>query len=166
MTVLGIDPGTARTGFGVVAEDDHDQLVLVDYGVIKTPAGHETAERLARLHSELQDLIQRYSPTEAAVERLFFQKNVSTAMQVGQARGVILLTLTQAGLPIGEYSPQDIKLAVTGYGAADKVQMQRMVKTLLEMPELPQPDDAADALAIAICHFHSVKLQRRLEPGT
>jgi crossover junction endodeoxyribonuclease RuvC len=166
MSVLGIDPGTARTGFGVVEADDLNQLVLVDYGVIKTPAGHDTAERLVTLHLELKDLIERHSPTEAAIERLFFQKNVSTAMQVGQARGVILLTLHQAGLPIGEYSPQDIKLAVTGYGAAEKSQMQRMVKTLLTMPELPQPDDAADALAIAICHFHSVRLQRRLEAGT
>ncbi len=166
MTVLGIDPGTARTGFGVVDADARDQLVLVDYGVIKTPAGQDAAARLDELHRQLQELIEQHTPTEAAVERLFFQKNVSTAMQVGQARGVILLTLHQAGLPIGEYSPQDIKLAVTGYGAADKSQMQRMVQTLLTMPELPKPDDAADALAIAICHFHSIRLQRRLEAGT
>jgi len=166
MTVLGIDPGTARTGFGVVDADEQSRLVLVDYGVIKTPAGQEAAERLAMLHHQLQDIINRHSPAEAAVERLFFQKNVSTAMQVGQARGVILLTLRQAGLSIEEYSPQDIKLAVTGYGAADKSQMQRMVQTLLTMPELPQPDDAADALAIAICHFHSMRLRRRLEAGT
>ena len=166
MSVIGIDPGTARTGYGVVEADDDNQLVLVDYGVIKTPAGQDEAQRLVSLHLQLQGLIDRHSPTEAAVERLFFQKNVSTAMQVGQARGVILLTLHQAGLPIGEYSPQDIKIAVTGYGAAEKSQMQRMVKTLLTMPELPQPDDAADALAVAICHFHSVRLQRRLEAGT
>jgi crossover junction endodeoxyribonuclease RuvC len=162
MLVLGIDPGTARTGFGFVNEDNRGQLALVEYGVINTPADQEPAERLHLLYQELVRLIEVHQPLEAAVERLFFQKNVSTAMSVGQARGVILLALQQAGLPIGEYSPQDIKLAVTGYGAADKVQMQRMVKTLLVMPDLPQPDDAADALAIAICHCHSARLQHRL----
>ncbi len=162
MLVLGIDPGTARTGFGVVNEDGRGQLSLVEYGVISTLAEQTPAERLHMLHEQLVRLIQVHQPLEAAVERLFFQKNVSTAMLVGQARGVILLALQQAGLPIGEYSPQDIKLAVTGYGAADKVQMQRMVKTLLSMPDLPEPDDAADALAVAICHCHSARLQHRL----
>jgi crossover junction endodeoxyribonuclease RuvC len=106
-------------------------------------------------------LIDEHKPDEAAVERLYFQKNVSTAMSVGQARGVILLALQQAGLPIEEYGPQEIKQAVTGYGGADKTQMQHMVKTLLTMPEIPKPDDAADALAIAICHCHSANLQQR-----
>jgi crossover junction endodeoxyribonuclease RuvC len=162
MLVLGIDPGTARTGFGLVRDAGRGGLQLVAYGVIKTAANLSQAERLHSLHSELRDLIVEHRPAEAAVERLFFQKNVSTAMSVGQARGVILLALQQAGLPIGEYGPQDIKQAVTGYGAADKVQMQRMVKTLLEMSEIPKPDDAADALAVAICHCHSVKLNRQI----
>lgn len=163
MLVLGIDPGTARTGFGIVDEDSRGQLSLVEYGVIMTPAGQAPPERLHQLHEELVRLIEVHHPLEAAVERLYFQKNVSTAMLVGQARGVILLALQQARLPISEYSPQDIKLAVTGYGAAGKVQMQRMVQTLLSMPDLPKPDDAADALAIAICHCHSARLQNRME---
>ncbi|MEJ2011599.1 MAG: crossover junction endodeoxyribonuclease RuvC [Anaerolineales bacterium] len=162
MLVLGIDPGTARTGYGLVSEAGNGDLQLVAYGVIKTVADIPQAERLHKLHSELKALIDEHHPAEAAVERLFFQKNVSTAMSVGQARGVILLALQQAGLPVGEYGPQDIKQAVTGYGAADKVQMQRMVKTLLAMSEIPKPDDAADALAIAICHCHSVKLKRKI----
>jgi crossover junction endodeoxyribonuclease RuvC len=162
MLVLGIDPGTARTGFGLIRETGSGSLELVAYGVIATSADLPQAERLLILHSELQQLIEEHDPVEAAVERLFFQKNVSTAMSVGQARGVILLALQQAGLPIGEYGPRDIKRAVTGYGAADKRQMQRMVQTLLSMPELPKPDDAADALAIAICHCHSTHIQQQI----
>jgi crossover junction endodeoxyribonuclease RuvC len=161
MLVLGIDPGTARTGFGLVGDDAQGALQLVTFGVISTPANVPQAERLHILHSELQKLIDEHKPDEAAVERLYFQKNVSTAMSVGQARGVILLALQQAGLPIEEYGPQEIKQAVTGYGGADKTQMQHMVKTLLTMPEIPKPDDAADALAIAICHCHSANLQQR-----
>ena len=108
-------------------------------------------------------LLKRYKPHQAAVERLFFQKNVSTAISVGQARGVVLLALAQVGLSVEEYTPQDIKIAVTGYGAADKGQMQRMVKMLLVMDELPKPDDAADALAVAICHANSAAMQDRIE---
>jgi crossover junction endodeoxyribonuclease RuvC len=118
---------------------------------------------LVKLHKELESLLKRHKPDQAAVERLFFQKNVTTAISVGQARGVVLLALASAGLPIEEYTPQDIKLAVTGYGGADKGQMQRMVKMLLTMDELPKPDDAADALAVAICHAHSSALQDRIE---
>jgi crossover junction endodeoxyribonuclease RuvC len=121
------------------------------------------SSRLVNLHSDLEALLQRYQPDQAAVERLFFQKNVTTAISVGQARGVVLLALAQAGLTIEEYTPQDIKMAVTGYGAADKGQMQRMVKMLLTMEALPKPDDAADALAVAICHANSAALQARIE---
>ena len=162
MVVLGIDPGTARTGVGLVGDDSNGTLELVAYGVISTPAKMPQAERLHVLHSELRELIEEHKPNEAAVERLYFQKNVSTAMSVGQARGVILLALQQAGLLIEEYGPQEIKQAVTGYGGADKSQMQQMVKTLLTMAEIPKPDDAADALAIAICHCHSAGIQQKL----
>jgi crossover junction endodeoxyribonuclease RuvC len=162
MLVLGIDPGTARTGFGLVRETGDGGLELVAYGVITTAAKTPPAERLHTLHSELRKLIKQHQPVEAAVEQLFFQKNVSTAMSVGQARGVILLALQQSGLRIEEYGPQDIKQAVTGYGAADKSQMQRMVKTLLSMSRIPKPDDAADALAIAICHCHSARLRQQM----
>ncbi|MGD2058515.1 MAG: crossover junction endodeoxyribonuclease RuvC [Anaerolineales bacterium] len=163
MLVIGIDPGTALTGFGLVRRSSDASLELVDYGVIRTSSQQPMPRRLIKLHTELEALLKRYEPNQAAVERLFFQKNVTTAISVGQARGVVLLALANAGLPIEEYTPQDIKIAVTGYGAADKGQMQRMVKMLLTMQVLPTPDDAADALAVAICHAHSAALQDRIE---
>ncbi|MDF1500834.1 MAG: crossover junction endodeoxyribonuclease RuvC [Anaerolineales bacterium] len=163
MLVIGIDPGTALTGFGLVRRKRDASLELVEYGVIRTSARQPMARRLVKIHTELVSLLERFQPTEAAVERLFFQKNVTTAISVGQARGVVMLALASVGLTIEEYTPQDIKLAVTGYGAADKGQMQRMVKTLLTMDEIPKPDDAADALAVAICHAHNAALCARLE---
>jgi crossover junction endodeoxyribonuclease RuvC len=123
-------------------------------------------ERLLQLHDELHALVERFKPAYGAVEQLFFQKNVTTAISVGQARGVVLFTLASSGLAVTEYSPQDVKQAVTGYGAADKSQMQRMVQTLLNMSELPKPDDAADALAVAICHIQSHSFHSRLESAT
>ena len=163
MLVIGIDPGTARTGYGLVQVTPSGALELISCGVISTPAKQPMAQRLIQLHEELQALILEYKPATGAVEQLFFQKNVSTAISVGQARGVVLLTLASAGLSVDEYSPQDVKQAVTGYGAADKTQMQRMVKTLLKMDTLPKPDDAADALAVAICHIQSSAFRARLE---
>jgi crossover junction endodeoxyribonuclease RuvC len=163
MLVIGIDPGTALTGYGLVQRKSDTTLELVDFGVIRTASHQPMSRRLVKLHTELGSLLERYKPDEAAVERLFFQKNVKTALSVGQARGVVLLALATAGLVVEEYSPQDIKLAVTGYGAADKGQMQRMVKMLLTMDDVPKPDDAADALAVAICHAHSAALQARIE---
>jgi len=163
MLVIGIDPGTARTGFGLVQASTSGALKLVDFGVISTPAKQPLAQRLIQLHEELQALVIQHKPEMAAVEQLFFQKNVSTALSVGHARGVVLLTLASSGLAVEEYSPQEVKLAVTGYGAADKTQMQRMVKTLLAMDKLPKPDDAADALAVAICHIQSSAFRARLE---
>jgi crossover junction endodeoxyribonuclease RuvC len=163
MLVVGIDPGTALTGYGLVRRNSNAALELVDYGVIRTSSRQPMPMRLVKLHTELETLLKRYGPTQAAVERLFFQKNVTTAISVGQARGVVLLALANAGLTIEEYSPQDIKMAVTGYGAADKGQMQRMVKMLLMMDDLPRPDDAADALAVAICHANSAALQAKIE---
>jgi crossover junction endodeoxyribonuclease RuvC len=162
MVVIGIDPGTARTGFGLVREAAPNQVVLVHYGVISTPAKSPLSARLVAIHEELQAILDEHSPESAAVEKLYFQKNVSTAMSVGQARGVILLALAQYGLEVEEYSPQDVKIALTGYGGAEKQQMQKMVQTLLNMDSQPSPDDAADALAVAICHLHTMRtLQRR-----
>jgi len=157
MLVIGIDPGTATTGYGLIREEPDGSLVVVDYGVIQTPAEMPLPERLLNLHKDLTKLIFLHHPENGAVEKLFFQKNVRTALSVGQARGVVLLTLAQAGLPISEYTPLVIKQAVAGYGGADKFQVQNMVRALLNLPKIPQPDDAADALAIAICHIHSAK---------
>jgi crossover junction endodeoxyribonuclease RuvC len=162
MIVLGVDPGTATTGYGLVAETD-GELALISYGAIQTPAGQSLASRLQTIYQELRKLINAYGPATGAVEKLFFSKNVRTAMSVGQARGVALLALADAELSIGEYTPLEIKQAVTGYGAADKHQVQEMVRALLEMDELPRPDDAADGLAVAICHLHTMRLQTLLE---
>ncbi len=156
MLVLGIDPGTATTGYGLV-RDVNDGPVAVAYGVILTPAGAEMPQRLLTIFRELQKIIALHHPDTGAVEKLFFQRNVSTAMTVGQARGIALLALAEAGLSIGEYNPRDVKQAVAGYGAADKPQMQGMVKAILNLTEIPKPDDAADALAVAICHLHSAR---------
>jgi len=128
-------------------------------GVIRTSADQSTPERLQVIHRELQALATEWKPDEAAVEELFFSRNVQTAMSVGQARGVAILALADAGLEVAEYTPLAIKQAVTGYGRADKGQMQEMVRMLLCLSEIPRPDDAADALAVAICHLHSARLR-------
>jgi len=158
MLVLGIDPGTATTGYGLVREAETGPA-MVAYGVITTPAGAPMPERLLTLYGGLQQIIALHSPDTGAVEKLFFQKNVTTAMTVGQARGVALLALAEAGIGVGEYTPRDVKQAVAGYGGADKPQIQRMVRAILNLPEIPRPDDAADALAVAICHLHSLKMK-------
>ncbi|HKJ27958.1 MAG TPA: crossover junction endodeoxyribonuclease RuvC [Anaerolineales bacterium] len=158
MLVLGIDPGTATTGYGLVRQARDGSLAAVAHGVITTPAKTPMPERLIQLYEELNEIIKLHRPESSAVEMLFFQTNVKTAISVGQARGVVLLALAQAGLPIGEYTPNAIKQAVTGYGSADKHQMQEMTKMLLGLKERPRPDDAADALAVAICHLHSSSL--------
>ncbi|MBU4226444.1 MAG: crossover junction endodeoxyribonuclease RuvC [Chloroflexi bacterium] len=153
--VLGIDPGTATTGYGLVRDLPDDNLQMVDFGVIQTPAGLPAAERLSLLYHRLRELLLLHRPESAAVEKLFFQNNVKTAIAVGQARGVVLLALAEAGLEIAEYTPNEVKQAVAGYGSADKKQIQEMVRILLRMAHIPQPDDAADALAIAITHLHT-----------
>jgi crossover junction endodeoxyribonuclease RuvC len=160
MLVIGIDPGTAITGFGVIDEHPDKTLHLVDCGAIRTSAKIPTDERLKILHEKLSAILQTHQPDCAAVEKLYFQRNVRTALQVGQARGVIMLALSQSAIPVYEYNPMDVKLAVTGYGMAEKVQVQQMVKVLLCLSEIPKPDDVADALAIAICHAHSAKLMK------
>lgn len=161
MIVLGIDPGTATTGYGVV-DKQGDQLVVLDYGVISTSPDEESHHRLQSLYQRLIGLIGRHRPTDIAIEQLFFNTNTATAMSVGQARGIALLTAADAMVSLGEYTPLQIKQALTGYGRATKNQIQQMVKTMLGLEELPKPDDAADALAVAICHINSYKLARKL----
>ena len=165
MRTIGIDPGTAIMGWGIV-DETAGALQLVDYGVITTPAGTPQPNRLMTLYAELQVLLQKYHPEAAAIEELFFSKNVTTALTVGQARGVAMLALAQAGLPIHEYKPLSVKQAVAGYGGADKKQMQEMVRLTLQLPAVPRPDDAADALAIAICHAYNAPMLRRIMEET
>lgn len=157
MIFLGIDPGTAITGYGFIREDA-GALQAVAYGAITTPSSWALPQRLDALYRQLGQLIALHRPASAAVEQLFFSRNVRTALAVGQARGVILLALAQAQVPIAEYTPLEVKQAVTGYGRADKKQMQEMVRILMDLPDIPKPDDVADALAVAICHLHSSRI--------
>lgn len=151
---IGIDPGTAIVGYAVVSARG-DALSLIACDVIRTPAGMLHAERLRLIYQGLVSVIESYHPNEAAMEELFFSKNTRTAMTVGQARGVAMLALANAGLSISEYTPRQVKQAVTGYGDAKKDQVGEMVRILLKLSAIPRPDDAADAAAIAICHLHS-----------
>ncbi|MEW5766163.1 MAG: crossover junction endodeoxyribonuclease RuvC [bacterium] len=153
MIILGIDPGTATTGFGIVENKD-DRLSTIDYGCIRTEAKTPFGLRLNRIYEHLVEIIGRYNPDSIAMEALFFCRNVKTALSVGQAQGAIILAATRAGRPLYEYTPLQIKQAVTGFGRASKDQVQEMVRILLNLPQPPQPDDAADALAAAICHIH------------
>lgn len=152
MRILGIDPGTGILGFGVIDSDGFGKAKLVDAGVIRTPAKQEDSIRLMTIFDELTEIINETKPNVMVVEKLFFAQNVTTAMTVSQARGVVLLTGIKAGLELHEYTPLQIKQALTGYGRADKKQIQEMVKIILGLKEVPQPDDCADALAAAICH--------------
>jgi len=157
--VLGIDPGTARMGYGVVSREG-SQLEMIDYGCLETTNDRPLEQRLLIIHEGLTDLIETHRPEAMGVERLFFNKNVQTAMAVGQARGVVLLVAAQHGLPVFEYGPHEVKLAVTGYGRAPKDQVQRMVQLVLSMSQIPKPDDAADALAVAVCTAHAATPQQ------
>jgi len=159
--VLGIDPGTAHTGYGVVLSRGQS-LGALDGGVIETAAGEPLERRLARIHARVCDLISEHSPTALAVEDIFFGQNARTAFAVGQARGVVLLSAGLAGVPCYSYTPQAVKQAVCGNGGADKGQVQRMVGTLLELPEPPEPDHAADALAVAVCHANGQAMREAL----
>lgn len=157
MIVLGIDPGTAITGYGLVREEN-GQAAALAYGAITTPSDLPLPDRLKLLQRDLAAVIEQHQPDQSAVEQLFFNKNVRTALAVGHARGVILLTLAQASIPIYEYTPLEVKQAVTGNGRADKRQVQQMITLLLSLSKIPKPDDVADALAIALCHLHSARL--------
>ena len=154
MVILGIDPGIAIVGWGVL-DFDNNRFHTLAYGSINTPAGMETATRLSLIHRDLSAIIDKYKPTEMAVEELFFTKNITTGIRVAEARGVILMTGREKGLGLGEYTPMQVKQAVVGYGGADKRQVISMVTRILSLPAPPKPDDTADALAIAICHAHS-----------
>jgi len=158
MRVLGLDPGLATTGWGAV-EEQSGKLALADFGVITSAPGQPLAKRLQSLYLELTAVIALQRPDVAAVEELFFSRNARTAFAVGQARGVALLALADAGLAVHEYTPLQVKQAVVGYGRATKHQVQQMVRMLLNLSEAPQPDDAADAVAVAICHLHGARFQ-------
>ncbi len=173
MITLGIDPGTAIMGYGLVesgvnvARDSNDrrsrggeQLRMVEYGALLTPANMPMAERLPMLYEGLMDLLKEHKPQAVAIEELFFNKNVRTALTVGQARGVAILAAAHSGAIVSEYTPLQVKQAVVGYGRATKEQVQIMIKILLNMDHIPRPDDAADALAIAVCDIHSRGYQR------
>lgn len=150
MIILGIDPGTATTGFGLI-EIKQREIECLDFGVIETSPKLEMPERLKKIHKDLNKIIKDYDPKLVAVESLFFFKNIKTAIPVSQARGVIILTVSQKNIPIQEFTPLQAKTAVVGYGRATKKQVQKMVQNILNMEKVPKPDDAADALAIAVC---------------
>jgi crossover junction endodeoxyribonuclease RuvC len=160
MIAIGFDPGTARLGYGVIESEPDPRPV--DYGVIVTDHDLPMAERLLVIHDAVIELIDRYEPGAVAVELLFFARNVTTAMTVGQARGVILLAAAQRAVPVAEYAPSEVKQAVVGYGKADKRQIQEMVRIMLGLDDLPRPDDAADALAVAICHVQVAPFRSRV----
>jgi len=155
--VLGIDPGTATTGYGLVRDRMDGSLESIAYGTIQTPAGMPAHQRLSVLFHKMNEIMLLHRPDTCVVEKLFFQRNISTAIAVGQARGVLMLAISEAGLDMAEYTPNEVKQAVAGYGSAGKKQMQEMVRVLLALPEIPKPDDAADALAIAITHLNTQK---------
>ncbi len=156
-TVIGIDPGTAITGYGIIREQENGELEWITHGVVRTPSDWDEPKRLFELYQNLCEILGKYKPDCCAVEKLFFQKNVKTAISVGQGRGAALIAAAASDLPVGEYTPLEVKQAVVGYGSADKQQVQQMVKVLLGLSDIPQPDDAADALAVAICHLHSTR---------
>ena len=157
MIILGIDPGIATMGYGVVEKLQNGNTVALDYGVVVTPKDESLPVRLAMLEEGLSRILNKYSPQEVAVEELFFTKNITTGIAVAQARGVILLTCAKQCGRLFEYTPMQIKQALTGYGRADKQQMQHVVASILRLKNLPKPDDAADALAVALCHAHMAR---------
>jgi crossover junction endodeoxyribonuclease RuvC len=160
MIAIGFDPGTARLGYGVIESEPSPRAI--DYGVIVTDAGAAMPTRLLLIHSAVSELIDRHQPDAVAVELLFFAQNVTTAMTVGQARGIVLLAAAQRGVAVAEYAPAEVKQAVVGYGKADKHQMQEMVRLVLGLEVAPSPDDAADALAVAICHVQTAPFRERV----
>jgi len=157
MRILGIDPGTTIIGYGILEKSFRQRLQAIKYGCIKTNLKKNTNEKLKDLHKQLNRLIEKYKPDIIAVEKLFFFKNQKTVIEVSQARGVILLTAALRNIPVCEYTPLQIKIASTSYGRAEKIQVQKMVKYILRLKEIPKPDDVADALATAICCANSIK---------
>ncbi|MCK9222225.1 MAG: crossover junction endodeoxyribonuclease RuvC [Limnochordia bacterium] len=163
-TILGIDPGTATTGYGIICAKGN-KLQVIHYGAILTSPKHDMPHRLQQIYAEISALIAQYRPKAMAIEQLFFNKNITTALSVGQARGVGILAGAHGGLAIAEYTPLQVKQTVTGEGRADKNQVAFMVKLLLGLQEIPKPDDVTDALAIAICHAHTNPVLARLAGG-
>lgn len=163
MIALGIDPGTATTGYGIVKDCPDGRLISISYGVIRTDSKSHYSIRLREIYEGILSLIECYKPDAMAIEQLFFNKNVSSALSVGQARGVVILTAALSGIQLSEYTPIQVKEAVTGYGRADKHQIQHMIKMLLGFDDIPKPDDAADALALAICHLNSYKIKHLID---
>jgi len=164
MRALGVDPGTALLGYGVITVSASPRVV--EFGALATVPRQSMAERLQELYEGLDAVIRRAAPQVLAVEQLFFARNVTTALAVGQARGIVLLLAAQHNLDVFEYKPNEVKLAVAGYGAADKAQMQEMVRLQLELAEIPRPDDAADALALALCHVFSQRFHDFARQGS
>ena len=162
MIILGIDPGIAIVGYGII-EYKNNKFKVIDYGAIFTPARISTTKRLEKIYKGIDILIKNYNIDEVGIEELFFNKNVKTAITVAQARGVILLACSHNDKPIYEYTPLQVKQGVVGYGRAKKLQVQQMVEIILNLKEIPKPDDVADALAIAICHAHANKLEKTLK---
>ena len=162
MIILGIDPGYAILGYGII-EKTGNRFRPINYGAVTTPKDMTMDRRLERLYDDLRDIIEEYRPEVASIEQLYFNNNAKTAINVGQARGVAMLACIKGGLEIAEYTPLQIKQALVGYGRAEKKQVQFMVKTMLNLPEVPKPDDTADALAAAICHGHSADSRDRLK---
>ncbi|RXE55910.1 Holliday junction resolvase [Methanoculleus taiwanensis] len=156
MIVVGIDPGLARVGYGVISRGDRHPTPLA-FGCIETESGRSTGERLREIYDRISALLDEYEPAWVAVEQLFFTRNVTSAMHVSEARGVLLLAAEQRSIPIAEYTPNQIKQAVTGSGRAEKQQVQEMMRRLLRLAEIPKPDDAADGLAVALCHIHTLR---------
>ncbi len=155
--IIGIDPGTTIVGFGIIKKDKRSNLRAISYGIIKTPPKIKPSKKLSKIYQEVISLFKKIKPTEVAIEKIFFFSNSKTAFQVGEARGIILLAAEKLGIPTYEYTPLQIKQAVSSYGRASKNQIQKMVKLILKLNKVPRPDDAADALAIAICHADSKK---------
>lgn len=164
MLVLGIDPGLALTGYGIL-EESGNKFKLLECGCLRTPANTPQPERLMQIYNGVLEILQKHPVDVVAIEQLFFNTNVTTALSVGQARGVMILALAQQNIPIFEYTPLQVKQAVAGYGRADKVQVQRMVQSLLGLKEIIRPDDAADAVAICICHLQTYRFTRAVNKG-
>jgi crossover junction endodeoxyribonuclease RuvC len=164
LRILGIDPGTEATGFGAI-ETDGNRHVLIEHGAVKSPRSLSFSEKLLHIHTELTRVIERCRPDRMAVENLFYAANVKSALKLGHVRGVALLAGVSRGLPVDEYSPLEIKQAIVGYGRADKRQVQKMVALLLGLESPPEPHDAADALAVALCHAHRFRFQDKIKTG-
>ncbi|HHF99135.1 MAG TPA: crossover junction endodeoxyribonuclease RuvC [Candidatus Aerophobetes bacterium] len=160
MIILGVDPGTAATGYGVIKVDDLPELI--EYGCLRTSSEQELVERLKVIYHKIKAIVEKFSPDEIAVEDVFFNQNIKTALSVGQARGVILLAASFQGAKVFSYTPLEIKQAIAGYGRARKEQIQHMLKKILNLSFIPTPDDASDAIAVALCHFYSRKLKNKI----